>query len=237
MKKDIFVEGHRGYCAKYPENTLISYEGAMSVRDKVALKTLSFLLCTIGCYLLLWQLLSRGLDLPVYYYGRLIECLGLLLFIALAIATPMRFEEMGIVTGKRTLFCSLALGGGVALTVFASLAALAALRGTDPLFSWYVRGDISHVTYFLVAPLQEILAKSVMYYGFELCFGREHHHLVNLMSALTFAIFHVAYGIEMMVPAMALTLLTGWIFHRYRSVWGCALAHFAFGFFPVCFGF
>ena len=28
MKK-IFVEGHRGYCAKYPENTLISYEAAI----------------------------------------------------------------------------------------------------------------------------------------------------------------------------------------------------------------
>ena len=31
MKKDVFVEGHRGYCAKYPENTLISFEGAMDL--------------------------------------------------------------------------------------------------------------------------------------------------------------------------------------------------------------
>lgn len=30
MRK-IFVEGHRGYCAKYPENTLISFEGAMDL--------------------------------------------------------------------------------------------------------------------------------------------------------------------------------------------------------------
>ena len=29
--KNIFVEGHRGYCAKYPENTLISFEGAMDL--------------------------------------------------------------------------------------------------------------------------------------------------------------------------------------------------------------
>lgn len=27
----IFVEGHRGYCAKYPENTLISYEAAIDL--------------------------------------------------------------------------------------------------------------------------------------------------------------------------------------------------------------
>ena len=30
MKK-IFVEGHRGYCAKYPENTLISFEAALDL--------------------------------------------------------------------------------------------------------------------------------------------------------------------------------------------------------------
>ena len=30
MKK-ILVEGHRGYCARYPENTLISYEAAMDL--------------------------------------------------------------------------------------------------------------------------------------------------------------------------------------------------------------
>ena len=30
MKK-IYVEGHRGYCAKYPENTLLSFEAAMEL--------------------------------------------------------------------------------------------------------------------------------------------------------------------------------------------------------------
>lgn len=29
--KNIFVEGHRGYCAVYPENTLISYEAAIDL--------------------------------------------------------------------------------------------------------------------------------------------------------------------------------------------------------------
>lgn len=209
----------------------------MPTGEKTAVKTLSFLLCTIGLYLLSWQILSSHLELPVYYYGRLIECLGIGLFIALAIATPMRFEEMGIVTPKRTLLRSLALGSGIALAVFCICAAIAAVRGADPLFSWHVREDISRITYIFVAPLQEILAKSVMYYSFELCFGQKHPHVVNLMSALTFGIFHVAYGIEMMLPAMALTLLTGWLFHRVRCVWGCAVAHFALGFFPICFGF
>ena len=29
--KNIIVEGHRGYCAKYPENTLVSYEAALDL--------------------------------------------------------------------------------------------------------------------------------------------------------------------------------------------------------------
>ncbi len=204
--------------------------------EKSAVKTLSFLVVTIGLYLLLWQTVLTRLDLPDYYYARLIELLGIGLFIALAVHTPMRFEEMGIVTDKKTLFRSLALGGCIALAVLGFSAATGLLRHNDPLFSWHVSGDISRVTYFLVAPMQEILAKSVMYYSFELCFGREHPVLIIFMCALTFGIFHVAYGIRMMLLAMALTVLTGVMFRRVRCVWGCALAHFALGFFPVCFG-
>ena len=29
--KNIIVEGHRGYCAKYPENTLVSFEAAIEL--------------------------------------------------------------------------------------------------------------------------------------------------------------------------------------------------------------
>ena len=207
------------------------------MEERAAVKTLSFLVITIGIYLLLWQTICTRVELPVYYYGRLIELLGIGLFIVLALHTPMRFEEMGIVTSRKTLFRSLALGGAVALFAFCALAAASKILCGFPSFSWYVRGDISRVTYFLVAPLQEILAKSVMYYSFELCFGRDRPVLIVLMSAAVFGIFHVDYGIRMMLLAMALTLLTGWMFRRVRCVWGCALAHFALGFLPACFGF
>jgi hydrogenase/urease accessory protein HupE len=129
------------------------------------------------------------------------------------------------------------MGSTVALIAIAFFAAAGWLRSITPLFSWHVTGDISRLTYFLVAPLQEILAKSVMYYSFELCFGRDRPVLIVLMSAAVFGIFHVVYGIRMMLLAMALTLLTGWMFRRVRCVWGCALAHFALGFLPACFGF
>ena len=29
--QSVIVEGHRGYCAKYPENTLLSYQKAMEL--------------------------------------------------------------------------------------------------------------------------------------------------------------------------------------------------------------
>lgn len=202
-----------------------------------AVRTLSFLVVTLALYLLLWQLLSRFFDFPDYYYARLIELLGIGLFAALFFFTPMNFDEMGIAVPRGVLFRSLALGGAAALCLVALLAGGALLLRGNMSFSLHVRGDIARSTYFVVAPLQEVLAKSVMLYSFESVFGGKHPHLANLMSALTFGAFHVVYGIRMMVLAMLLCLITGWMFRRVRCVWGCALTHFAFGFLPLCFGF
>ncbi len=202
-----------------------------------AVRTLSFLVVTLAVYLLLWQLLSRFFDFPVYYYARLIELLGIGLFAALFLFTPMNFDEMGILVPKRVLFRSLSLGGGVALGLVALLVGGSFFLHGKVAFSLHVQGDNARSTYFLVAPMQEVLAKSVMLYSFESVFGGKHPHLANLMSALTFGAFHVVYGIRMMALAMLLCLITGWMFHRVRCVWGCALTHFAFGFLPLCFGF
>lgn len=202
----------------------------------VAARTMSLLTVTLTAYLLLWQLLQRFFIWPVYYYGRLIELLGLLLFVSLAVLTPMRFERMGLCTSPGTLLRSLAWGGGLGLLFVCALIFYSALRYGEVRFSLTVLGDISRITYFVVAPFQEVLAKSVMYYSFELVFEERHPHLANVMSAVTFGAFHVAYGIRMMLLAMALSLITGWIFQKERSVWGCAVAHFACGFFPACFG-
>lgn len=207
------------------------------MKNQSGVLTLTLLTVTLSVYLIAWQLLTCFFAFPVYYYGRLIELLALFLFIALAVLTPMKFEEMGIIPTRPVLFRSLALGGGVALVFVGALLALCVSTGEKITFSWHVSGDISRATYFLVAPFQEILAKSVMYYSFELVFEKRHPHLANAMSALTFGAFHVVYGIRMMLLSMALSLVTGWLFQRERSVWGCAIAHFACGFFPTCFGF
>ena len=203
--------------------------------EKTATRTFFALLVTFSIYLLLWQTLSARFALPTYYYARLIEFLSILLFIALALLIPMRFEEMGIAVSPALLFRSLALGMGTSLPVIAIPALAIPLWRGIPLSAFFVTGDISRITYFLVAPLQEVLAKSVMYYSFELCFERRHPHLTNLLCALCFGLFHVVYGAQMMLLSMALSLLTGWIFQKYRCVWGCAAAHFAIGFFYDCF--
>ena len=204
---------------------------------KHAVYTLSLFLVTLAVYFPLCALLRAGGDPPVYYYGRLIELLSILLFAALAVATPMKFADMGIVVPRGLLLRSLSAGVGIALAFAALLAAAAAFFGHAPLFSFAVRGDISRATYILVAPLQEVLGKSAMYYSFELCFDRAHPHLANGLCAVTFALFHAVYGPRMMLLAALLSLVTGWLFQKYRCVWGCAAVHFALGFLPPCFGF
>ena len=200
-------------------------------------RTLLFLVIMLATYLLLWQLLTAFFDFPVYYYGRLIEVLSLCLFAALALTTDMDFEKMGVIVPRKTLFCSLALGLLLALGFVAALALTRVLADDKLEFFWHIRGDIARATYILVAPFQEVLGKSVMLYSFERVLGEEHRGGANLLCALAFGAFHVVYGIKMMLMAMALSLVTGLLFQKYRCVWGCAVTHFACGFFPLCFGF
>ncbi len=199
------------------------------------MRALSFLLVTLALYLFLWQVFSQRFDFPAYYYTRLIEFLALCLFVSLALTTPMRFSEMGIVVPRAVLFRSLSLGGGVGLAFVALFALLGTFRGGFS-FSWHLAGDVSRLTYFVVAPFQEILAKSVMLYSFELVLDRRHPRVANLLSALFFGAFHVVYGAKMMVLSAGLSFLTGLLFQKERCVWGVALTHFALGFFPLCFG-
>ena len=197
-------------------------------------KTLSFLVVTIALYLILWQSLLPVVSLPVYYYGRLIELLSLFLFMALALFTDMDFWQMGIVVPRAVLLRSLCAGLAVSLLLIAPIALAGAWRGQCFCLEL---SDISRVTYILVAPLQEVLAKSVMYHSFELCLDGKSPWRVNLLCALCFALFHVVYGVRMMLLSILLCLITGWLFHKFRCVWGCAVVHFALGFFPACFGF
>lgn len=205
------------------------------MKERAGVRALSALLVTMAVYLILWQLAARYFTVPVYYYGRLIEILALLLFAVLAVITPMRFEEMGIAAPRRVLFRSLLWGAVLSALFVALLALLSFLRHGRVLFDAHVGDDVSQVTYFLVAPFQEILAKSVMLYSFELVFEKKRPHAAVLMSALLFGAFHVVYGIGMMVLAMLLSLVTGELFLRYRAVWGCALLHFTCGFFSAAF--
>ena len=206
------------------------------MKERAGVRALNALLVTVAVYLILWQLFTRYFTVPVYYYGRLIEILAVLLFAVLAMITPMRFEEMGIVVPRRVLFRSLLWGAVLSALFVAFLATLSFLRHGRILFDAHLTDDVSQVTYFLVAPFQEILAKSVMLYSFELVFEKKRPHMAVLMSSLLFGAFHVVYGIGMMVLAMLLSLVTGELFLRHRAVWGCALLHFACGFFSVSFG-
>lgn len=205
------------------------------MENRYGVRALSALLVTMAVYLILWQLAARYFTVPVYYYGRLIEILALLLFAVLAVITPMRFEEMGIAAPRGVLFRSLLWGAVLSALFVAFLALLSFLRHGRVLFDAHVTDDVSQMTYFLVAPFQEILAKSVMLYSFELIFEKRRPHVAVLMSALVFGAFHVVYGIGMMVLAMLLSLVTGELFLRHRAVWGCALLHFTCGFCAAAF--
>lgn len=203
---------------------------------RLGTRILSYLFVLLTGYLLLWQWLDAQIKLPTYFYGRLIEVLGFFTFIVLALSAPLRFEKMGIVSPLDHTIESLTWGALLSSLFLAALLAFRLLTGLPLTFFWHIQGDISRLTYFLVAPLQEILSKSVLLYGLELALTNR-PRTANLLAALSFAALHVVYGIGMMLAALALSLVTGALFQKTRSVWGGALLHFVCGFFPTCLGF
>ena len=117
--------------------------------EKTAARTFYALLVTLVTYYLIWQTVAARVTLPTYYYARLIELLGIFLFAALALLTPMRFEEMSIRVPLTLLFRSLALGMGASLAVIAVGAVGLPLFHGTPLPTLFVKGDVSRFTYFL----------------------------------------------------------------------------------------
>ena len=146
----------------------------MKLEERKAVASLGLLSAVLALYLFFWKLSETFFPLPIHFYARLIEVLALALFATLAVFAPMSFSEMGILVPRRTLFRSLLLGGMLSLVFVGILIQARLLLGGvpgQPFFSMALSGDIARCTYFLVAPMQEVLAKSALLYACELIFG------------------------------------------------------------------
>ncbi|MDR0990342.1 MAG: PAS domain S-box protein [Propionibacteriaceae bacterium] len=203
-------------------------------------------MCVTAAYLIIWQLLAAFMVVPNWLMARVMELLAIGLAVFTLTKTSMTFTDVGLKAPPGRLRGTLLRGVSIGLGVIAVLAAARividtvdpALTSGLPFFSFYWN-EIWQITYFVVAPLQEFLAKGIVLVALLRIYAtetRELHFLPIMVSSLVFAALHANYGIGMMAGAFSLCFATGWLYLKDRNIWGCAIIHFCLGFFATCFG-
>ncbi len=84
---------------------------------------------------------------------------------------------------------------------------------------------------------QEVYMKVVMQENFTNLCGRKNKHLGILFTALFFGILHMGYNWYLAIGAFVFCIVTGYLYERYKSIWGLTVIHAVIGFLPRCFGF
>lgn len=199
----------------------------------------------IGCYMFVWQTLAMFSEPPQWVMARIMEAITVIMLIIIKKKSTLSNFDLGIVTDKKNLIHSLQFAIGASVLIIALMAvAKFALCQMFPatytgvsFFEWHMMDDITQPTYFFVAPFQEFLSKSVLLGCLLKIFDKKGWQFPLIISSILFSIFHVTYGVPMMVASAVLNYFLGILFIRQKNIWGCSILHFSIGFFATCFNF
>lgn len=66
--------------------------------------------------------------------------------------------------------------------------------------------------------------------------GAGNIHITVWVTSIFFFILHLQYPFYYMIGAIVLCVGTGYLYEKYRNIWGAVLIHFTLGFLPRCIG-
>jgi PAS domain S-box-containing protein len=225
------------------------------IRDVTALvnaeesKREGTLLFTVGIgaicvYLAAWEVISLVFDAPRWIMVSFMELTALVMFFVAIKFTSLRPSQTGLTAPRKEIVTAVVRGAIIAAVIFLLLffARLYVWNfmpdgKTFPFFDPRFETNLTQRMYFLIAPLQEFLAKGVVLTSLLLIYGRAKPLLPIVVSSLIFAAMHVSYGPHMMLFTFVLCFATGYLYLKDENIWGCAVIHFVLGFFSVAFGF
>ena len=207
---------------------------AQKEKDSLGFLMVALLLLLTG-YALVNGLLVDLLQLPseswlMFSFSRTTELLGVVILWQLVRRSSLTLRDMGLTRSnwQRSLLESLLLTVPAALMLLALATYLAQFRdqptGWDP-----SRFDYSFVTYLLVAPLQEWVARGVFQTSLEKLLGQNKGWLAVLLSSLVFATLHLHLNPILSIVSLVSGLIWGWMFLRHRSLVGVSVSHFLLG--------
>ncbi len=187
-------------------------------------------------YALLNALVLDGLGVasgsPVrFWFSRVMEGCALVVLVTLARRCGLDRAAMGV-SGRGL---ARALGEGVVLSL-PLMAVMALLRvrlwppeAEAPLVDWVLL-DWTYLSYAVVAPVQEWIARGVFQTAIErLLPGRHRGMAAVVIASLVFSMLHLHLNPALAVVSLISGLIWGAMFVRHRSLAGVSVSHFLLG--------
>lgn len=201
--------------------------------------SLGFLLVTLLLLLTSYALVNgfmvNLLSLPteswlMFSFSRITELMAVVILWQLVRRSGLTAKDMGLTTVnavaslKESLLLTL-----VAMLLMYGLAVYLAAYWDKPTGWNLSRFDYSYITYLLVAPLQEWVARGVFQTSLEKLLGKGKGLVAVLLSSLVFATLHLHVNPILSVVSLISGLIWGALFLRHRNLIGVSVSHFLLG--------
>ena len=165
----------------------------------------------------------------------MIEIICLVFIIYLIRISKLRLKDFGVtLTGWRpsvmdALWVSALFVAALALIKYIILQHLPGIFREVQIFDFGYFG-ITYVTYLLVAPLQEFIARGVVQGTLVNLLEIRYRGLVAiLVTTFLFSALHMTHSLNLSIASFITGLILGWMYNRHQTIIGVSLTHFLVG--------
>ena len=169
------------------------------------------------------------------YSSRGIELVALGIVIRMIMNSHLPLKDFGItLTGwKRSVIESSAVSAAIIMML--SLAKYYINKYSPGIFREKEILDFgyfgfSYITYLIVAPLQEFIARGTVQGTLMRLFNGKHRGLLSIVvTSFLFGALHMCISINLAIVALLTSWLWGWMYERQKTLVGVSLSHFLIG--------
>lgn len=202
-----------------------------------------FMLTCLFFYIIGYRILQMIMgEVPKYVSSRMMEIISVIHLIIYPKFTCFRLYHTGLVATKNEIKRTLIRCGLISLGIIIALVIARLVMtqfnseiATRPWFYPYFDINMRWLYPFVVI-LQEFLAKGMLQESMKRLMGEKHINQAIWACGILFTIFHLGYPLYYMICAGLLMVVTGYIYEKDHSIWGCCLIHFCIGFLPRAMG-
>lgn len=199
--------------------------------------TFSILIAALSVYILFYEATNFiGLSISSWGYTWIINFLIVGIFLFMLKFTSLNWDDMGLrIDNPRTTFLPAILitGAGIFILVIAKLILLQVFPSYFPSDAPFLDFSIwnqSDTFYLPTVVLQEFLARGAIQGMIaRLLSGKRPELFSILIASAIFSVFHIAYGLPLMIGAALYLLLLGKVYFVQGNIWGLVIIHYFLG--------